>query len=111
MTDPEVVWRFLGTRRLQRSGHLHPSLLSGRFKNCSGAVEGFGQQAELSLGTRRIRSADGLVDTRNDHGSVAGELARRVDGVLVPGAVRKTIGIQQSALGCAQRTVELSRVS
>ena len=48
-------------------------------------VERFGEGGELGLGSGGVGSFDCLVDSGDDDGGIAGELAGGVDSVTVPG--------------------------
>ena len=64
----------------------------------------------MGLGAGGVGGLDGLVDAGDDHGGVAGELARGVDGVLVPGAVGQAGGVEQGLFRGAQGVVECGGV-
>jgi hypothetical protein len=74
-------------------------LLRGGFQDGGGAVEGFGEDSQLGLGARGVGGFDGFVDAGDDYSSVAGELARSIDGVLIPGAPGESGGIEEGFLG------------
>ncbi len=86
-----------------------PGLLCG-FEDSGGAVEGLRELGKLCVGASGVRLADGLVDSWNDDGSIAGVFAGSVDGVLVPGAMGKPFRIQERGLRVAQGAVETGRV-
>jgi len=78
----------------------------GSFEDGGGTVEGFGQGCELTLGAGSIHGFDGLVDSWNDNGRVAGELAWSIDGVAVPRAFWQTVGVEEGLFCFAQCMVE-----
>ena len=58
------------------------------------------------MGSWGVRGVDSLVDAGNDDGGVAGELARSIDGVFVPGAFGQAFGVEEGLFGVAQSLVE-----
>ena len=60
----------------------------------------------MSLGAGSVWGVDTLVDAGDDDGGVAGELARGVDGVFVPGALGKAFGVEEGFFGVAKGLVE-----
>ncbi len=76
-----------------------------------GAIEGLREHAKLLLGEDGVVGVDGFIDAGDDHGGVAGVLAGRIDGVLVPGAIGQPCGGEQIGFGSAQSLVQVREVA
>src|ERR1039458_8958065 len=81
-------------------------LLRCLVQGCGGAVEGLGEDAKLDLCARRFHRFNGVANSRNHLGGVAGEFAGRIDAVFVPGAARQARRDQQRVLRRAERAIE-----
>ncbi len=68
-------------------------------------VEGVGQDLQLIGGAGGVFGIDGFIDAGDDDGGVARILPGSVDGVLVPGAIGKTVRVEQVFFDIAQGAI------
>ncbi len=70
-----------------------------------GTVQRGGEYGNLLAGAVQVALVDCFVDSRNYYSRVAGVDPRGVNGMAEPGAVGKTFGYEQRALGLSQGKV------
>lgn len=70
------------------------------------SIDGAGEDGHLGLGAWQVLRVDGLVDARNDDGSVSGVFAGCVDGVFEPGAIGETRLREKAFFDVAELRVE-----
>ena len=82
-----------------------------RVQSLRGAVERERQDRQLLSGAGLVFGIDSLIDSWDNYGSVAGELAGSVDGVPVPWAIGQACCGDESGLSLAEGLIEFGQVS
>ena len=76
-----------------------------------GAVQSLRQYGQLLGGAGLVIGVDGFVDAGDNDGGVAGELARCVNGVAIPGAIGQAGFGDERGFGLAQDLIDVGRAA
>ena len=94
------------SRPLQPANCLVVSRWIGALHHGRGTIEHRGELLQLRRHRRGVVLVDGFIHRRDHYCGVAGVLARRIDGVAVPRAIRQSLLQQERALGAAEDIVQ-----